>query len=80
MAKSLKSFQSIRGMADLVPDQSDAWSSMEKKIFDIFSNYSFEEIRTPLVENTNLFHRSIGEVSDIIEKEYWKKRKKQKLS
>ncbi len=71
MAKSLKSFQSIRGMADLVPDQSDAWSSMEKKIFDIFSNYSFEEIRTPLVENTNLFHRSIGEVSDIIEKEMY---------
>ena len=42
-----------------------------KKIFDILTMYSFEEIRTPIVENTNLFQRSIGEITDIIEKEMY---------
>ena len=71
MAKSLKAIQSIRGMTDLLPERSSAWSCMEKKIFDILTMYSFEEIRTPIVENTNLFQRSIGEITDIIEKEMY---------
>lgn len=58
-------------MPDLLPDQSGVWSYMEKMIFDIFSTYSFEEIRTPILESTNLFCRSIGEISDIIEKEMY---------
>ena len=58
-------------MTDLLPERSSAWSCMEKKIFDILTMYSFEEIRTPIVENTNLFQRSIGEITDIIEKEMY---------
>ena len=68
MAKSLKS---IRGMHDVLPDDSPRWQAFEAKIRQLMSAYAYSEIRTPIVESTDLFCRSIGEVTDIVEKEMY---------
>ncbi len=66
-----KSIQAIRGMNDCLPDQSRLWQWMEQQIRDVVACYGYEEIRTPIVESTDLFKRSIGEVTDIVEKEMY---------
>ena len=68
MAKSLKS---IRGMHDVLPEDSPRWQAFEAKIRRLMTAYSYSEIRTPIVESTDLFCRSIGEVTDIVEKEMY---------
>lgn len=66
-----KSIQAIRGMNDLVPDQSPAWQQVESTIRRVAASYGYSEIRMPVLENTALFKRSIGEVTDIVEKEMY---------
>jgi histidyl-tRNA synthetase len=66
-----KSIQSIRGMHDVLPDDSYRWQSFEAVIRQLMSAYGYREIRMPLVESTDLFCRSIGEVTDIVEKEMY---------
>ena len=66
-----KSFQSIRGMHDVLPDDSPRWQSFEAVVKRIMASYGYSEIRTPLVESTDLFCRSIGDVTDIVEKEMY---------
>ena len=66
-----KSIQSIRGMHDVLPDQSYRWQSFESIIRQLMTAYGYREIRMPLVESTDLFCRSIGEVTDIVEKEMY---------
>jgi len=66
-----KSFQSIRGMHDVLPDESPRWQRFEDIVKRIMSSYGYSEIRTPLVESTDLFCRSIGDVTDIVEKEMY---------
>jgi histidyl-tRNA synthetase len=67
----LKKIQAIRGMNDLLPADSPLWQYVEAVITDILARYSYQEIRFPIVESTELFRRSIGEVTDIVEKEMY---------
>jgi len=66
-----KVIQSIRGMHDILPDQSAAWQHLEGTIRTLFTQYGYRELRTPVLEPTELFCRSIGEVTDIVEKEMY---------
>lgn len=63
--------QAIRGMNDLLPDQSPKWQYFEGVVKSLLSQYGYQEIRMPIVEQTELFKRSIGEVTDIVEKEMY---------
>lgn len=66
-----KSIQAIRGMNDILPQQTPYWQHIEATVGDILSRYAYKEIRMPLLEQTELFSRSIGEVTDIVEKEMY---------
>jgi len=66
-----KSIRSIRGMHDVLPDDSHRWQAFEAVIRQLMTSYGYKEIRMPLVESTDLFCRSIGEVTDIVEKEMY---------
>ncbi|MEK7991058.1 MAG: histidine--tRNA ligase [Thiotrichaceae bacterium] len=66
-----KAIQAIRGMNDILPTQTAQWQYFERVIKQVLQNYGFHEIRLPLVEKTELFARSIGEVTDIVEKEMY---------
>lgn len=66
-----KTIQSIRGMHDILPDQSAAWQYLENTVRQLLARYSYREIRTPIVEVTELFKRAVGEVTDIVEKEMY---------
>mgnify|MGYP001038047827 FL=1 len=63
--------KAIRGMNDILPEQSPVWQYLESTVNDVLSAYGYSEIRMPIVEQTNLFKRSIGEVTDIVEKEMY---------
>ena len=63
--------QAIRGMNDILPEQSPVWQYVESMVRKILSRYGYQEIRMPVVEQTDLFKRSIGEVTDIVEKEMY---------
>ncbi len=58
-------------MNDLLPDQSPIWQMVESSLVDILQRYGYQEIRFPILESTDLFKRSIGEVTDIVEKEMY---------
>lgn len=59
----------IRGFNDILPDQSFKWQFLESKIKSILDNYNYNEVRLPILEKSELFHRSVGESSDIVSKE-----------
>jgi histidyl-tRNA synthetase len=63
--------QAIRGMEDVLPDQSPLWEELEDACRDVFGQYGYRNIRTPIVEPTALFVRGLGEVTDIVEKEMY---------
>ena len=63
--------QAIRGMNDVLPDQTPVWQYLEQTMRELLSAYAYREIRFPVVEQTQLFKRSIGEVTDIVEKEMY---------
>jgi len=67
----LKKIQSVRGMNDLLPEQVAQWQWVEEAIRDVTASYGYREIRTPIVERSELFYRSIGEATDIVEKEMY---------
>ncbi|WP_421131992.1 histidine--tRNA ligase [Alteromonas sp. A079] len=66
-----KTIQAIRGMNDCLPEISGTWQKVESAIRQVVASYGYQEIRTPIVESTDLFKRSIGEVTDIVEKEMY---------
>ncbi len=66
-----KTLQAIRGMNDCLPNETNIWQMVESVLRRVASNYGFAEIRMPIVESTALFKRSIGEVTDIVEKEMY---------
>ena len=66
-----KKFQSLRGMNDIEPSDLSTWKFIESRIFEIFASYGYQEIRFPLIESTDLFKRSVGESTDIVEKEMY---------
>lgn len=61
----------IRGMNDLLPGQSARWQLVEETARSVLERYGYREIRTPVVEDTRLYQRSIGETTDIVEKEMY---------
>ncbi len=63
--------QAIRGMHDILPDQTPRWQGVERAFRRVLTAYGYQEIRLPIVEKTELFKRSIGEVTDIVEKEMY---------
>ena len=68
MAKNL---QSVRGMRDILPEQSSSWQFIENIARELFNSYGYKELRTPIIESTELFKRSIGDATDIVEKEMY---------
>ncbi|MCF6354743.1 MAG: histidine--tRNA ligase [Candidatus Polarisedimenticolaceae bacterium] len=66
-----KNIQAIRGMHDILPSQTPLWQLLEDQVRSVLEGYGYREIRMPLVEQTELFKRSIGEVTDIVEKEMY---------
>ncbi|HEY9546919.1 MAG TPA: histidine--tRNA ligase [Solimonas sp.] len=62
-------FQSVRGFNDVLPVDSAAWQQLYRIAGEVFAAYGYGEIKLPLLEHTALFKRSIGEVTDIVEKE-----------
>ena len=71
MAKQQQAIQAIRGMHDVLPEQSPYWQWLEHNTRQVLAAYGYQEIRLPIVEKTELFKRSIGEVTDIVEKEMY---------
>jgi histidyl-tRNA synthetase len=66
-----KQLQAVRGMNDVLPAQIGAWQYLERELSGLLRVYGYEELRVPLVEQTELFKRSIGEHTDIVEKEMY---------
>jgi histidyl-tRNA synthetase len=71
MSQLSEKLQAIRGMCDVLPDETQAWRTLERAFADCALSYAYREVRLPLLENTALFKRSIGEVTDIVEKEMY---------
>jgi len=65
------SITAIKGMNDILPGEIETWQFLEATARQVFGTYGFSEIRTPAVEKTELFCRSIGETTDIVEKEMY---------
>jgi len=63
--------QAVRGMRDVLPDETPYWQFLESEVRNVLNAYGYQEIRFPIVEKTELFKRSIGEVTDIVEKEMY---------
>ncbi|MFO0323428.1 MAG: ATP phosphoribosyltransferase regulatory subunit, partial [Burkholderiales bacterium] len=67
----MKTLQAVRGMNDLLPQDAVRWQWLEDTVREVFEQYGYRLMRTPIVEPTALFVRSIGEVTDIVEKEMY---------
>ena len=67
----MNKIQAIRGMNDVLPEQSVQWQYLEGIARDLLRTHAYQEIRFPVLEQTQLFKRSIGEVTDIVEKEMY---------
>lgn len=63
--------RSVRGMNDILPEMTPYWQAVETSLKQILDSYGYQEIRLPILEKTELFKRSIGEVTDIVEKEMY---------
>src|ERR1700678_2027162 len=63
--------QAVRGTRDLLPPETGLWNHVEAIARQVFERYSFGEIRTPILEETQLFSRSVGEETDIVSKEMY---------
>jgi histidyl-tRNA synthetase len=66
-----KQIAPVRGMNDVLPGDMAAWQQLERTARALFGSYGYEELRLPLVEHTELYERSIGEHTDIVEKEMY---------
>ncbi|MBB1291576.1 histidine--tRNA ligase [Pseudoalteromonas sp. SR44-5] len=66
-----KQIQAIRGMNDCLPGDTQVWQKVENILRETVASFGYQEIRFPIVESTDLFKRSIGEVTDIVEKEMY---------
>ena len=67
----MSNIRAIRGMNDILPSETPQWQFLERTISSLVSSYGYGEIRLPVVEMSELFQRSIGEVTDIVEKEMY---------
>ncbi len=67
----MSNIRAVRGMNDILPDETPHWRLLEQTVSRLLTSYGYGEIRLPLVEKTELFSRSIGEVTDIVEREMY---------
>src|SRR4030065_1794308 len=67
----MENITAIKGIKDILPDDAPIWNHVESVARQIFSLFGFREIRVPIMEKTELFKRSIGETTDIVEKEMY---------
>ena len=67
----MSSIKAIRGMNDILPAQTPLWQFFEAQMKLVFDQYGYQEIRMPIAEKTDLFCRSIGEATDVVEKEMY---------
>ena len=68
-APARPALKAVRGTRDLLPDQTPLWNHVETTARNLFARYGFGEIRTPVLEVTELFARGVGEETDIVSKE-----------
>lgn len=66
-----EALQAIKGMKDILPEKTPLWQFFEDTVCQLLTSYGYKQIRTPIMEYTGLFRRSIGEVTDIVEKEMY---------
>src|SRR3990170_769549 len=64
-------YASLKGIQDILPPAISQWQKVEQTAKDVFSVYGFQELRAPIIESTDVFIRSIGETTDIVEKEMY---------
>ena len=64
-------YQAVRGMNDILPEETPSWQALEYQLSGILSQYGYQEIRFPVVESAQLFLRSVGQATDIVEKEMY---------
>jgi histidyl-tRNA synthetase len=69
--REAEKLQAVKGMNDILPPDSAKWNYVEKRARATFENHGYREVRTPVVEYTPLFVRSIGEATDVVEKEMY---------
>lgn len=62
-------YQKMKGTYDILPEEIGKWHALEKVIRNVSKIYNYKEIRTPIIENSELFHRGVGESTDIVTKE-----------
>lgn len=67
----MNNIRSVRGMHDILPEDTPSWQWLERSLGDIFASYDFHEIRIPLVEQAEVFTRAIGQATDVVEKEMY---------
>ena len=67
----MSSIVAIKGFNDILPMQTPAWRRLEQHLASLMDAYGYQQIRLPIVEQTNLFKRSIGDATDIVEKEMY---------
>lgn len=67
----MSNIQSIRGMHDILPDQTPMWRWLEGRLSRVFAAYDFHEIRLPILEKAEVFFRAIGQATDVVEKEMY---------
>ena len=63
--------QAPRGTQDILPDRTPRWQFVESRFHDVLRRYGYGEIRTPIFEHTELFHRGVGTSTDIVQKEMY---------
>ena len=71
MAKGTPKFSAVKGMSDILPPESELWQLVEAAARRVFSLYGLAEIRTPILEQTDLFRRGVGDTTSIVEKEMY---------
>jgi histidyl-tRNA synthetase len=71
MTQMKQAINAIRGMKDILPEEMSRWQFVENTFKSILTGYGYQEIRLPILEKTALFSRSIGEITDIVEKEMY---------
>ncbi|MGF6568851.1 histidyl-tRNA synthetase [Paraburkholderia fungorum] len=69
--KKLEKLSGVKGMNDILPQEAGLWEFFETTVKSMLRSYGYQNIRTPIVEHTQLFKRGIGEVTDIVEKEMY---------
>ncbi|MEO8013531.1 MAG: ATP phosphoribosyltransferase regulatory subunit, partial [Polaromonas sp.] len=67
----MEKLAAVKGMNDILPPDSARWEWLEDKVRALMARYAYRNIRTPILEHTQLFVRGIGEVTDIVEKEMY---------